>query len=125
MMRRLENGFTLVEVLVALTILTLSLTAFYRLLGDGTQAGSTVRVREEALARAEAALQRFGVDLPVVTSSGAFDNGMTWQLEVTPLAEREGAVGTIAQVWIALAVRDSRGDVVARLQTGKVIARPP
>jgi general secretion pathway protein I len=124
MMRSHEHGFTLVEVLVALAILTLSLTAFYRLLGDGTQAGSTVRVREEALAQAEAALQRFGVDLPVVASNGVFDNGMTWQLETTPLAEREGAAGTVAQVWIVLSVRDSRGAVVARLQTGKAVARP-
>ena len=124
-MGRQERGFTLVEVLVALAICSLSLVSFYRFLGDGLQVGNAASVREVALAHAEALMERIGADLPIVDTSDKFENGMTWQLEAIPLAERERGNGSVAQIWILLTVRDSRGSVVAKLQTGKVFLRRP
>lgn len=118
MMQTREAGFTLVEALVALAILVLSLSVFYRALGEGARGGFAVQAREEALTHAVNHLERLGVDLPIVSGTGNYPGGPHWQLKVTPL-DRE-AVSKVIAYWVELNVTDAGGAVLLRLDTAAI-----
>ena len=81
-----ERGFTLIEILVALTIAGLGLAALMGLLSSGLNlSGASARVaRETALARS--ALERFGADMPVAPGvlTGEMADGFRWRSEIQP-----------------------------------------
>lgn len=121
MTRRHDAGFTLIEVLVALAILSLVLAAFY-----GSLSGSSARLRrgdQQAIAvrRAIELSQRLRVDLPIRPTSGHYDDGMSWRLAVTPVASRTAIAGTVGIGWVIIAVLDERGNELARLETAEFI----
>jgi general secretion pathway protein I len=87
-MRR-ENGFTLLEVLVALTILAVALTVLFSIFGHSLSRSRETQSRLEArtlatgiLARAQAA--------PTVAfgeSTGHTASGLDWQFDVRPYGD--------------------------------------
>ncbi len=88
--RRLK-GFTLIEVLVAFSILSLTLSALFALLSAGTR---NTRVADEygrAVVWAESKLAQLGVSEPLRSgvSRGRFDADYQWELRVEkrPLQE--------------------------------------
>jgi general secretion pathway protein I len=87
---RSAAGFTLVEVLVALAILGLVMTAVFRLFGTGARSVAHVHDQLQLALVAETLLARVGVDLDPGTGAltGRLPDGMTWRIERDPWLEK-------------------------------------
>lgn len=72
-----ERGFTLVEALVAFTLLAVVAAAALRGLGQGVEVGALARSRLEAVARAEALLAGALADPRPVEEDGAWTERLT------------------------------------------------
>jgi general secretion pathway protein I len=82
-MRR-EGGFTLLEVLVALTILSVSLTVLFAIFGHSLSRARETQSRMEARALAESLLAQ-AETAPTVAfgeTSGRTPSGLEWQFDV-------------------------------------------
>lgn len=90
-----EHGFTLLEVLVALAIAGLALTALFTAGSSGLFATDTATRAEEALERAQSHLAAVGRDAALLpgNSSGDDGGGYRWHLRVRPLASRRLSAG--------------------------------
>jgi prepilin-type N-terminal cleavage/methylation domain-containing protein len=85
--RAADGGFTLIEVLVALAVLGLVLTAVFRIYGSGVLAvGHGIDELRLALA-AEALLQRTRLDLDprMGGAEGRLEDGIDWRMQARPL----------------------------------------
>src|SRR5919199_419290 len=60
-----EEGFTLIEVLVAFTVVTILLGAAMRLFSTGLSAADQTRAYSEALLVAESSLDQIGTSIPL------------------------------------------------------------
>lgn len=88
-------GFTLLELLVALAILALSLTAAMRVFGEGLRGAGQAEDYLTATALAQSDLARLGIETFVPLSAGnhvgRHDDRFTWELRITPLAMADAA----------------------------------
>lgn len=105
------EGFTLIEVLVAFSILSLTLAALFSLLSSGTR---STRVADEygaAVVWAESKLAQLGVSEPLRagTTRGYFDERFHWQLQVTKRPPRRTALSLQEHEWDLL-------DIALRVQ---------
>lgn len=90
--RRGSGGFTLLEVLVAFTILALSLGAVFQVWSIGLRSTSQAESRALAVLLLESKLAGIGIEEPLESGeqAGEFDNGFRWHASVEPY-EAEGA----------------------------------
>jgi len=81
----LQQGFTLLEVLVAVMILAISVTAILSQFSVGMEAGGRARDITEAVLHAKEKLEELKafVETDQAGQSGAFDDGYTWQTQVS------------------------------------------
>ena len=92
MTRRPQNaGFTLIETVVALAILGLGLAVLIRVFGDILDRDFQSESKAKAASLAQSLEARLGLDLPIAPgqSSGAFDNGYRWQLDISPYGDAQ------------------------------------
>jgi len=82
------RGFTLIEVLVAFSILSITLAAVFALLSSGTRNTRISDEYSQAAVLAESKLDELGITEPLRTglSKGRFDSTYQWELRV---AERQ------------------------------------
>jgi general secretion pathway protein I len=96
-----QSGFTLIEVLVAFTILSISLAVVLNVFAGGLRQTDEGKEETIASALAQSMLARVGTDIPirVGTSEGRFDNGFTWRLSILPFADGtdQSAVPVVAE----------------------------
>lgn len=79
---RLQRGFTVLEVLVALTIMGFSIALLYRSLGDSVQKGADLIERQSALIALQGLLDAFPDRLPGGDWSQPEQAGsLGWQIE--------------------------------------------
>lgn len=93
LVRSCQKGFTLLEVLVAVMILGLTLTALLQQFSVAQRAGIKSRDVTEAVMLAKEKLEEIKIekDLSESTESGTFDNGYEWETIITPYTyEEEG-----------------------------------
>src|ERR1700751_3340361 len=85
------NGFTLLEVVVALAIAGLALVGLFRAGRGGLFAVDTAARAEEAVQRAQSHLAAVGRDATLVTGEFTGDDGggYRWALHVAPLTSRQ------------------------------------
>lgn len=87
----MKSGFTLIEVLVAFTILALGLVLIQDSFSGSTRNRLTAQNRAEAQALAPSILALFGT---VYTEAGRYagegPNGRSWRLRATPLSRQDG-----------------------------------
>ncbi len=92
--RRSQRGFTLLEVLLAVIILGLSITAILQQFSVALRAGGTSRDVSRAVLYAREKLEelKMAQDLPAASGSGTFEDGYTWETRVMPysIPEPEG-----------------------------------
>lgn len=85
------EGFTLIEVLVALTILSLSLALIYSGFSSALLGGQAAVDYQKATLLAESKLDSIGIETPLEEGQalGEFDNKFRWELLVTPYSEED------------------------------------
>lgn len=75
-------GFTLIEVIVAMTILAISLVAVLQLFSGGLKASSISRNYTLAIAHAKNKMEE--LSFAPVQDSGEFEDGFKWESDVQP-----------------------------------------
>lgn len=80
-----SGGFTLIEVLVAFTIMAIALAALLQAFATGLRSGQAAGERSRLVARAESRLATVGASIPL--APGLYDGSTEagrWQVEVRP-----------------------------------------
>ncbi len=96
---RRNTGFTLLEVLVAFSILTLSLGVLLTLFSTGLRNTAIAHDYSRAITLAESRLASIGVSEPLQPgeSEGRFDDHYRWYAEITPhVGNYDHAIGDTA-----------------------------
>lgn len=83
---RREAGFTLIEILMALAILTIGLTVLFSVLGPAAENAAVADSQRSALAGAQSILAELGHSRPLVDGKYAGDlaSGQHWLMEIAP-----------------------------------------
>jgi prepilin-type N-terminal cleavage/methylation domain-containing protein len=123
-----EDGFTLVEVLVALAVLGSIAAAALVLLLSSRDRDARATAQLRAGLAAEAILERVGLDLPLTprSVSGRLGDGSAWSLAIAPYRE-EGlpeVVGQPGLFSVTVRVTPRRGPPV-QLATLRASGLPP
>jgi general secretion pathway protein I len=81
-----DEGFTLLEVIVALAILSISLTLVLRTLSGDFHYQQQARILADATQLAQSLLARVGVDLPLQPGiqNGTVPGGLLWRIQIAP-----------------------------------------
>lgn len=136
---RHARGFTLVEVIVAVVIAAVALSALAGVFGGGARAAATASELTRASALAQGLLASAGVEKPLTdgVESGATNDGLRWTVTVTDESTEGDDSGTTAspirpplllkrvtaRVVVANDTQPDRGRVV-ELSTLRAIPRP-
>lgn len=108
MSQRAQRGFSLLEVLVAFSILAMSLSTILALFGTGLRSTVLARDYQQALLVADtrlAVLQGIAPrQLQPEVAHGEVPGGFTWKSEVRAIEQEPPAVGGIAVYQLAVAV---------------------
>jgi len=85
-MKRLAlcRGFSLLEVLVAFAILSLTLGVLLQVFATGLRNTANAEDYTRAVLQAESLLAQVGINLPVESQQGAMDDRFQWRITVTP-----------------------------------------
>ncbi len=85
MVVRSERGFTLVEVIVAIVIAALALSALAGVFASGTRGASSVSELARASTLAQSLVNAAGIDKPLIdgVESGTSVDGLNWTLTVS------------------------------------------
>ena len=85
-MRQFSRGMTLIEVLVAFVLLSLSLGVIFHIFAGGMRNAQMADGYSRAVFFAESKLAAVGVEQPLGPSdiSGVIENGLHWRVTVTP-----------------------------------------
>ncbi|MFV3128973.1 prepilin-type N-terminal cleavage/methylation domain-containing protein [Niveispirillum sp. KHB5.9] len=122
-----QDGFTLLEAMVALVLLALVLAPAYTLLSGGGRAARTVERRAMALSIAEAQLAALGVEQNLAPGEYQGEGGgYRWTLSVTPRSDPpfDGAAARgMAAYRVAVSVSDQAGPVLDLAST-RLVAAP-
>jgi len=88
-----DAGFTIVEVIAALAILSLSLTLLFSTMSEGIHRQQRAKTLTEASALAQSILARVGTELPLTpgAAKGEFANGFRWEVQVAPFGNASDA----------------------------------
>lgn len=81
-----ERGFTLLEVIVAFTIVALALSAVFQIFSSGLRSAVVTETYNIATLLAESKLTGMGIEEPLAVGdrSGSFENGYRWLTSVRP-----------------------------------------
>lgn len=117
------DGFTLLEVVIAFAILSLSAVVLF----GGFSAALGTTDRADRLSRTESAassiLARLGTEIPLETGqrTGKFERG-TWTLTVTPQDKRDGTPGesSWALYHVTLELKPSNTGNIVQIDTLRV-----
>jgi general secretion pathway protein I len=87
-----QRGFSLLEVMVAFSIMALAVTVLLRVFGNGLQLGSLSLDYARAVQHAESLLAGVGIETPLQLgdSDGAFDERFHWKIHISPF-QADGA----------------------------------
>lgn len=113
MRRATQHGFSLLEVLVAFSILALALAALFTLFGSGVRSTAVARDYQQALLVAESRLAYLqGIaaqSLKAESGQGETPDGYLWRSEVSPLEQEAPVVAGVALYQLAVQVSWQEG----------------
>ncbi len=103
------GGFTLVEMLVAFTILAVALVALMQVFGTGFRGLRASEAHALAVMQARSTLERVGTEVPMQPGewAGTFDNGSRWTTRVRayePEGEAEQSAQTVVPYEVEVTV---------------------
>ncbi|CCE06195.1 hypothetical protein BRAS3843_1640005 [Bradyrhizobium sp. STM 3843] len=127
-----EAGFTLVEVIVALAMLSVGLSILFGMISSGLGRTGTAERTAEAASLAQSLLADVGTELAVGVGarSGEFPHGFRWQLIMRPYHQsREGAERRIELYLVSAQVgwdegAGQRSFELSTLRLGPRVTRP-
>jgi prepilin-type N-terminal cleavage/methylation domain-containing protein len=123
-----QCGFSIMEALVALTIIAIGLTAFTKAVSSSYRAAARVKLSVAALASARSHLDSVGQTGPLEDGvlTGNYANDLPWRLTVSALANATRPSATIARpFWVTVEAFDRRGVRLVKLQTAKLSTGTP
>jgi len=84
-----DSGFTLIEVIVAFIIASISLAVLYQSFSESLNATSRVSEKMNALKFIQSKIASLGIDHPIQQgeTSGVSEEGFFWSLEASPFTE--------------------------------------
>ena len=118
-----EDGFSLIEVLVAFIIVTLGLVSFYAALALHLRQMNEASMRNQTTGYALSQIEEIGNAIPVEagTASGSYPNGARWRLSIRNMTANPGSAAIPARpLNIDLEIFDPRGRPLTRLKTIKL-----
>lgn len=91
-----EAGFTVVEVVIALTILALALSVLLNVMSNSIRQTGQAETAAEAGSLAQSLLAKIGTELPLRSGqiTGQSDRGFRWRVQIDPYGE-----GTDRREW--------------------------
>jgi len=129
-----EDGFTLLEVIVALAIAALALVGLFQGASGGLFAVDTAARAEEAVQRAQSHLAAVGRDVALVQGEFGDDDGggYHWRLRVRPVVSRpvqfadsgSAAYATLFEVEVAISWQGRLGERSVVLRTLRLGGAP-
>lgn len=106
-----QTGFSLLEVLVAFSILSLSLGVLLRIFAGGGHIAATADEYSRAILTAESIMAGIGIETPLKPglSQGTLPDGYRWDINVHPYPFDQGLLGGENQIgfkpyWVELTV---------------------
>jgi general secretion pathway protein I len=107
--QRSDEGFTLIEVVVALAILGMSLTLLFAIFSESLARERKNEVRGQERALAQSLLQRALLE-PVRNESGMTDQGFAWRVAYAPYGSQDDTRSWPNSAWeLTVIVGDSSG----------------
>ncbi len=123
---RIDSGFTLMEALVGLLILTIGLTALYSAFSGGVEGLRRSERRELAVEIAQSILEETGVTAALVAGvrEGRSPEGFPWRVEIRarPAPETSRTSPRVEGYWVDVVVAD--GPAMVHLKSLKVVQTP-
>jgi type II secretory pathway pseudopilin PulG len=122
-----QAGFSVMEALVALTVIAIGLTAFTKAIASSYRTAGQLKLNQAALAAARSHLDSVGQTGPLEDGvfTGRYANDLPWRLTVASLGPgpRPPAAGT-QPFWVTVEAFDRRGVRVIKLETAKLSVAP-
>lgn len=110
------EGFTLIEVIVAFTILSISLVMVMQLFSAGLKASRASCDYTRAVIYAKGIMEEMSGS--PMQDSGEFEDGFRWETDVTPYEDSEGMVDNLLQIKVIV----SWSDVLRRDKTIELVS---
>ena len=115
-----DAGFTLIEVIVAITILSVCLVMIMQLFSAGLRASRASCDYTKAVIYAKDIMEEMSGSPE--QGSGEFEDGFSWETEVAPYENPEGITGNIKQIKVKVRWSDAlRRDKALELVSLKTI----
>jgi general secretion pathway protein I len=111
-----NKGFTLIEVIIAMAILSVSFVMIMQLFSGGLKASRASCDYTRAIIHAKDKMEELS-DNPV-QGSGEFEDGFNWESEVQPYAELEGTELNMLEIKVIV----SWPDVREKLRTVELVS---
>ena len=126
--RGYSRGFTLLEVLVAFTILAVALVALLRAFSSGLRGLDAAEVASIAVQHARSKMAEVGSAIPLEPGAeeGAFDDGFRWRVVIEPHELGDGAAAETLPLLpyeVEVTVTGARGGEVT-LRSLRLAPRP-
>lgn len=119
-----EDGFTLLETLIAVAILAMSMAAVLASFGWATKLVQRTKYSMEARSVAESLLAQAGASGGIIADSqGQADGGISWQLRV--IASSADAPDKSRRATIAVTVREPHGEPAKSYFLSALLLIPP
>lgn len=95
-----QQGFSLLEILVAFSILAVSLSIVLHIFASGLNSANTTEQYTQAVQIAQSLMAKTGVETPLQTSqsSGSINDKYRWQIIIQPFVTHVEAINTLTTV---------------------------